>query len=128
MDNKGRRRIVKKGEKIKQLLEDHNSILIYGEAECGKSLLCGYLENSLKEEPFVVEINEKRKQKLQDLSKVDNEVILIDNAHNISIDSLINNLSLSSKKIILFSRDNKDFIGELEKKVSLIIDFNVIDS
>lgn len=113
MNNKDRRNIVKKGENIKEFLNSgSNSILITGEPDCGKTLLCDYLENSLKEFPFVLDLSDlkgKRKHKLKDLSTIEYSIILIDNAEKLNIDSIVYNLENIKnidKKIILFSREN----------------------
>lgn len=115
MNNKGRRDIVKRGNKIKELLDSGvKSILITGEADCGKSLLCGYLENSLKSEPAVFELGEtkgNRKYKLKDISILPYNIVLIDDADRLHTESIVNNLlSLdgNKKKIVMFSRESEN--------------------
>lgn len=125
MNNKGRRDIVKKGNKIKELLDSGvRSILIIGEADCGKSLLFGHLENSLKSEPAVFELGEtrgNRKYKLKDISILPYNIILIDDADKLHTESIVNNLvSLDNNKktIIMFSRESdntREIVANVDK-------------
>lgn len=125
MNNKGRRDIVKKGNQIKELLDTGvRSILIIGEADCGKSLLFGHLENSLKNEPAVFELGEikgNRKHKLKDISILPHNIILIDDADKLHTESIVNNLvSLDNKKktIIMFSREadnTREIVANVDK-------------
>jgi ABC-type dipeptide/oligopeptide/nickel transport system ATPase component len=131
MNNKERKEIAHKGDRIKLMLNDVNSMLIIGEPECGKSLLCGYLENSIKEEPLVLELGDikgKRKHKMKDFSSIVNKVILIDDAHKLDIDSIINNLSLiteDSKKVVMFSSENNS-LERIKEHVDKTISFSQI--
>lgn len=132
MIKKKRNDIVNKGEKIKKILDEGaNSILILGEPDCGKSMLFGYLENSLKNQPAVFELSNikgksKRRYKLKKLSDLPYSIILIDDADRLDQDSTINSLnSLDGKSIIMFSRDLES-ISFIKKNVDKVIFFSEI--